>query len=121
MVATPWPISSGRTANKLASLMGIEGGHSIETRFRCCGTTTAGRALYDADLVELEITRRTLPATLPIKVHHTQEGLTEFGKDVVYEMTASHDGGYLARGGQDLLSHPEPNPRAGDRIASSWP
>ena len=81
-------IARAQRAHKLAALMGIEGGHSIENSIPTAARLLpARRALHDADLVELERLGRLVRATTPTPtVPHTQEGLTEFGKDVVYEM-----------------------------------
>jgi membrane dipeptidase len=80
-------IERAHREHKLAALMGIEGGHSIENSL---------------DLLDLYYKLGVRYMTLTWsnsndwadssgdftdpKVHHTKEGLTEFGKDVVYEM-----------------------------------
>jgi membrane dipeptidase len=73
--------------HKLAALMGIEGGHSIENRIPLL-----------RDYYRLGVRYMTLTWSNSIdwadssgdytdpKIPHTKEGLTEFGKDVVYEM-----------------------------------
>ena len=77
-----------RTAqHKLAALMGIEGGHSIENSLDLL------RYYYKLGVRYMTLTWSNSndwadssgDFTDP-KVHHTKEGLTEFGKDVVYEM-----------------------------------
>jgi len=80
-------IERAHRANKLAALMGIEGGHSIENSLELLDyyyklgvrymTLTWSNSNDWADSSG-DYTDAT--------VHHTQEGLTEFGKDVVYEM-----------------------------------
>jgi membrane dipeptidase len=80
-------IERAHRAHKLAALMGIEGGHSIENSLE----------LLDY-YYKLGVRYMTLTWSnsndwadssgdyTDLTVHHTQEGLTEFGKDVVYEM-----------------------------------
>jgi membrane dipeptidase len=73
--------------HKLAALMGIEGGHSIENSLDLL------RLYYKLGVRYMTLTWSNSndwadssgDFTDP-KVHHTKEGLTEFGKDVVYEM-----------------------------------
>ena len=79
--------------HKLAALMGIEGGHSIENSLSLL------RDYYRLGVRYMTLTwsnsRSTGPDSSGVidpknpddpKVPHTKEGLTEFGKDVVYEM-----------------------------------
>jgi membrane dipeptidase len=73
--------------HKLAALMGIEGGHSIENSLDLL------RYYYKLGVRYMTLTWSNsndwADSSGDIddpKVHHTQEGLTEFGKDVVYEM-----------------------------------
>jgi membrane dipeptidase len=76
-----------RREHKYAMLMGIEGGHSIEDSLGLL------RAYYDLGVRYMTLTWSNSnnwadssgDDTDP-KVHHTETGLTEFGKDVVYEM-----------------------------------
>jgi membrane dipeptidase len=80
-------IVAAHREHKLAALMGIEGGHSIENSIPLLRdyyrlgvrymTLTWSNSLDWAD--------SSGDYTDP-KVPHTKEGLTEFGKDVVYEM-----------------------------------
>ncbi len=80
-------IERAHRAHKLAALMGIEGGHSIENSLDLLDyyyklgvrymTLTWSNSNDWAD--------SSGDFTDP-KVQHTKEGLTEFGKDVVYEM-----------------------------------
>ncbi len=80
-------IVTAHREHKLAALMGIEGGHSIEDSIPLLRdyyrlgvrymTLTWSNSLDWAD--------SSGDYTDP-KVTHTKEGLTEFGKDVVYEM-----------------------------------
>jgi membrane dipeptidase len=86
-VATPGGIELAHREHKLATLMGIEGGHSIEDsipllrQYYALGvrymtltwTNSNGWADSSGDIDD---------ASVP----HTKEGLNEFGKDVVYEM-----------------------------------
>ncbi|HEX6494125.1 MAG TPA: dipeptidase [Acidobacteriaceae bacterium] len=80
-------IERAHRAHKLAALMGIEGGHSIENSLDLL------RYYYKLGVRYMTLTWSNSndwadssgDITDP-KVHHTQEGLTEFGKDVVYEM-----------------------------------
>ena len=86
-VATPAGIEVAHREHKLAVLMGIEGGHSIENsigllrQYYALGvrymTLTWSNSTDWADSSG-DITDTSIP--------HTKEGLTEFGKDVVYEM-----------------------------------
>jgi membrane dipeptidase len=86
-VATPAGIELAHREHKMAVLMGIEGGHSIEDsipllrQYYALGvrymtltwTNSNGWADSSGDIDDTSIP-------------HTKEGLTEFGKDVVYEM-----------------------------------
>jgi len=86
-VATPAGIDLAHREHKMAVLMGIEGGHSIEDsipllrQYYALGvrymTLTWANSNGWADSSG-DINDTTVP--------HTKEGLTEFGKDVVYEM-----------------------------------
>jgi len=86
-VTTPEGIELAHRSHKFAALMGIEGGHSIENsipllrQYYDLGvrymTLTWSNSLDWADSSG-DITDTSIP--------HTKEGLTEFGKDVVYEM-----------------------------------
>jgi membrane dipeptidase len=86
-VTSPEGIEQAHRDHKFAALMGIEGGHSIENslpllrQYYALGvrymTLTWSNSLDWADSSgDYDDT----------KVPHTKEGLTEFGKDVVYEM-----------------------------------
>ena len=86
-VATPEGIEYAHRTHKFAVLMGIEGGHSIEDSLALL------RQYYALGVRYMTLTWSNSngwadssgdvdDATVP----HTQEGLTEFGKDVVYEM-----------------------------------
>ena len=86
-VTTPEGIELAHREHKIAALMGIEGGHSIEDsipllrQFYALGvrymtltwSNSNGWADSSGDIND---------ASVP----HTKEGLSEFGKDVVYEM-----------------------------------
>jgi membrane dipeptidase len=86
-VATPGGIEEAHRNHRLAVLMGIEGGHSIENsipllrQYYALGvrymTLTWANSNDWADSSG-DINDKSIP--------HTKEGLTEFGKDVVYEM-----------------------------------
>jgi membrane dipeptidase len=86
-VATPGGIELAHRERKLAVLMGIEGGHSIENsipllrQYYALGvrymTLTWANSNDWADSSG-DIDDKSVP--------HTKDGLTEFGKDVVYEM-----------------------------------
>jgi membrane dipeptidase len=86
-VTSPAGIEQAHRDRKFAALMGIEGGHSIENsipllrQYYALGvrymTLTWSNSLDWADSSG-DIDDATVP--------HTKEGLTEFGKDVVYEM-----------------------------------
>jgi membrane dipeptidase len=86
-VTSPEGIEQAHRDHKFAALMGIEGGHSIEDsipllrQYYALGvrymTLTWSNSNNWADSSG-DIDDKTVP--------HTKEGLTEFGKDVVYEM-----------------------------------
>jgi membrane dipeptidase len=88
MFATsPAGIELAHREHKLAALMGIEGGHSIEDSLALL------RQYYDLGVRYMTLTWSNSngwadssgdidDASIP----HTKEGLSEFGKDVVYEM-----------------------------------
>ena len=86
-VTTPEGIELAHREHKIAALMGIEGGHSIENsipllrQFYALGvrymTLTWSNSNGWADSSG-DINDTSIP--------HTKEGLNEFGKDVVYEM-----------------------------------
>jgi membrane dipeptidase len=86
-VATPGGIEAAHHEHKMAVLMGIEGGHSIEDsipllrQYYALGvrymTLTWSNSNNWADSSG-DIDDKSIP--------HTKEGLSEFGKDVVYEM-----------------------------------
>ena len=87
LVTSPEGIERAHRDHKLAALMGIEGGHSIEDslgllrQYYALGvrymTLTWANSNGWADSSG-DIDDKTVP--------HTTEGLSEFGKDVVYEM-----------------------------------
>jgi membrane dipeptidase len=87
LVTSPAGIEQAHRDHKFAALMGIEGGHSIENslallrQFYALGvrymTLTWSNSNGWADSSG-DIDDTTVP--------HTREGLSEFGKDVVYEM-----------------------------------
>jgi membrane dipeptidase len=86
-VASPEGIELAHREHKIAALMGIEGGHSIEDslpllrQYYALGvrymTLTWSNSTSWADSSG-DINDTSIP--------HTKEGLNEFGKDVVYEM-----------------------------------
>ena len=80
-------ILQARREHKYAMLMGIEGGHSIEDSLGLL------RAYYDLGVRYMTLTwsnsnnwADSSGDDTDTSVHHTETGLTEFGKDVVYEM-----------------------------------
>lgn len=86
-VATPEGIEFAHRQHKLAALMGIEGGHSIENSLALLRQYYALGVRY----MTLTWSNSTDWADSSgdiddAKTPHTKEGLTEFGKDVVYEM-----------------------------------
>jgi membrane dipeptidase len=87
LVTSPEGIERAHRGHKLAALMGIEGGHSIEDSLGLL------RQYYALGVRYMTLTWANSngwadssgdvdDATVP----HTKEGLSEFGKDVVYEM-----------------------------------
>ena len=63
-VATPEGIELAHGEHKLAALMGIEGGHSIEDSLALLRQyLRAGRALHDADVVQLDRIGPIAPGT----------------------------------------------------------
>jgi membrane dipeptidase len=87
LVTSPAGIEQAHREHKLATLMGIEGGHSIEDSLALL------RQFYALGVRYMTLTWSNSngwadssgdadDATVP----HTKEGLSEFGKDVVYEM-----------------------------------
>jgi membrane dipeptidase len=86
-VATPGGIEEAHRTHRFAILMGIEGGHSIENSIPLL------RQYYALGVRYMTLTwassNRWADSSGDIddtSVPHTKEGLTEFGKDVVYEM-----------------------------------
>ena len=86
-VATPEGIELAHRQHKLAALMGIEGGHSIE------GSLALLRQYYALGVRYMTLTWSNSNGWADSSgdiddpsVPHTKEGLSEFGKDVVYEM-----------------------------------
>jgi len=87
MAFSPADIAAAHRDHKFAALMGIEGGHSIENSLALL------RDYYRLGVRYMTLTWSNSTDwadssgddTDP-KVAHTKEGLTEFGKDVVYEM-----------------------------------
>lgn len=80
-------IEEAHREHKLAALMGIEGGHSIEGSIRLL------RMYYDLGVRYMTLTWSNSNGWADssgddtnANVPHTKEGLSEFGKDVVYEM-----------------------------------
>jgi membrane dipeptidase len=86
-VTTAAGIEQAHRDHKLASLMGIEGGHSIEDSLALL------RQFYALGVRYMTLTWSNSNGwadssgdDTDANVPHTKEGLTEFGKDVVYEM-----------------------------------
>ncbi len=87
MATTPEGIELAHRQHKLAALMGIEGGHSIE------GSLALLRQYYVLGVRYMTLTWSNSNGWADssgdiddTSVPHTKEGLNEFGKDVVYEM-----------------------------------
>jgi membrane dipeptidase len=87
MAYSPEDIERAHREHKLAALMGIEGGHSIEDSLGLL------RDYYRLGVRYMTLTWSNSndwadssgDADDP-RIHHTEDGLTDFGKDVVYEM-----------------------------------
>jgi membrane dipeptidase len=86
-VTTAAGIEQAHRDHKLATLMGIEGGHSIEDSLALL------RQYYALGVRYMTLTWSNSNGwadssgdDTDASVPHTKEGLTEFGKDVVYEM-----------------------------------
>jgi membrane dipeptidase len=86
-VTSPAGIEQAHRDHKLAALMGIEGGHSIEDSLALL------RMYYDLGVRYMTLTWANSTDWADSSgdiddpsVPHNKEGLTEFGKDVVYEM-----------------------------------
>jgi membrane dipeptidase len=86
-VTSPEGIELAHREHKLATLMGIEGGHSIEDSLALL------RDYYALGVRYMTLTWSNSNGWADssgdiddTSVPHTKEGLTEFGKDVVYEM-----------------------------------
>lgn len=86
-VTTPEGIERAHRDHKLAALMGIEGGHSIEDSLALL------RQYYALGVRYMTLTWSNSNGWADSSgdaddttVPHTKEGLSEFGKDVVYEM-----------------------------------
>ncbi|HWA93419.1 MAG TPA: dipeptidase [Terracidiphilus sp.] len=87
MAYSPADIEKAHREHKIAALMGIEGGHSIEDSLGLL------RDYYDLGVRYMTLTWSNSNGWADSSgdyddpsVPHTKEGLTEFGKDVVYEM-----------------------------------
>ena len=87
LAVSPEDIEKAHREHKLAALMGIEGGHSIE------GSQALLRQYYELGVRYMTLTWSNSNGWADssgdiddAKVQHTQDGLSEFGKDVVYEM-----------------------------------
>jgi membrane dipeptidase len=86
-VTSPEGIELAHREHKIASLMGIEGGHSIEDSIALL------RQFYALGVRYMTLTWSNSNGWADssgdindTSVPHTKEGLSEFGKDVVYEM-----------------------------------
>jgi membrane dipeptidase len=87
LAVSPEDIEKAHREHKLAALMGIEGGHSIEDSLALL------RQYYDLGVRYMTLTWSNSTAWADSSgdadkpgVQHTESGLSEFGKDVVYEM-----------------------------------
>jgi membrane dipeptidase len=87
LATSPAEIASAHAQGKFAALMGIEGGHSIENSLGLLRDYYALGVRYMtltwANSNDWADSSGDIKDT---KIPHTKEGLTEFGKDVVYEM-----------------------------------
>jgi membrane dipeptidase len=86
-VTSPGGIELAHREHKIAALMGIEGGHSIEDSLALL------RQYYALGVRYMTLTWSNSNGWADSsgdindpKIPHTKEGLSEFGKDVVYEM-----------------------------------
>ena len=88
MLATsPAEIEQARQQHKIAALMGVEGGHSIENSIGLLRQYYALGVRYMTLTWANSVGWADSSGDMTDKsVQHTTEGLTEFGKDVVYEM-----------------------------------
>ena len=87
LVTSAEGIEAAHREHKYAALMGIEGGHSIEDSLGLLRTTTTLGVRYMTLTWSnsngwADSSGDDTDTTVP----HTKEGLSEFGKDVVYEM-----------------------------------
>ncbi|HVT98686.1 MAG TPA: dipeptidase, partial [Acidobacteriaceae bacterium] len=87
MAYSPEDILRAHREHKLAALMGIEGGHSIEDSLGLL------RDYYRLGVRYMTLTWSNSNSWADSSgdaddpnVHHTEDGLSDFGKDVVYEM-----------------------------------
>ncbi|HEX4006452.1 MAG TPA: dipeptidase [Acidobacteriaceae bacterium] len=87
LACSPDDILRAHREHKLAALLGIEGGHSIEDSLPLL------RDYYRLGVRYMTLTWSNSTDWADSSgdiddpsVHHTQDGLTDFGKDVVYEM-----------------------------------
>jgi membrane dipeptidase len=86
-VTSPEGIEAAHRAHKFAALMGIEGGHSIEDSLALLRQYYALGVRYMTLTWSNSTDWADSSGDLDDKnIPHTKEGLTEFGKDVVYEM-----------------------------------
>jgi len=87
LVVTPEGIEGAHRAHRFAALMGIEGGHSIENSLALLRQYFALGVRYMtltwSNSNDWADSSGDIDDTV---VPHTQDGLTEFGKDVVHEM-----------------------------------
>ncbi len=119
MAFSPEDIMAAHREHKLAALMGIEGGHSIENSLGLL------RDYYRLGVRYMTLTWSNSNGWADSsgdiddpKVPHTKDGLSDFGKDVVYEMNRLGmmvDISHVVR--QDLLPHADHQPRSRDRVA----
>ncbi|HEX4286437.1 MAG TPA: dipeptidase [Terracidiphilus sp.] len=87
LVTSPGGIELAHREHKLAALMGIEGGHSIEDSLGLLRDYYALGVRYMTLTWSNSISWADSSGDIDDKsVPHTKEGLNEFGKDVVYEM-----------------------------------
>ncbi len=121
MSSSPRPrgIEQAHRDHKLAALMGIEGGHSIEDSHRpAAPVLRARRALHDPHLVQLQRLGRQLRRhRRRVRPAHQRGPDRVRQRRGLRDEPAGHDGRYLPRLRPHLLSHPGHQPRAGHRLA----
>ena len=118
-VATPEGIEAGAPRAQAGGADGHRG-RPLDRGFAGAAAPVlrAGRALHDADVVELERLGRQL-RRYRRHVGSAHQGRAERVRQGrgVRDEPAGHDGGHLARLGPDVFPHADHHARAGDRVA----